>query len=355
MRNRKSHLKYLPVHQHRCWLRQSATKRLLFFTYFISLDLYALPVTEQAGESISSLFILLLVLGTISLGVIVVAMLILWSQKQDHIKNMAVFCMRSLVSHPDERERCEAARSLSQAKDPAVLLTLVDILMDEKTEEPLRNVTRESLSELSKRYQKYRDVIQDILSAQEQNNRQNIIEILKKQFEGSVRKHVQSAIIIGRLTYQLGHYNDAREWLWIADQRNNRKILYHYKIRYLIQICNERILQQGDSLFKEGKYIEAHERYAALFHHLTDEQKQDFALHLREACVYCRLGYFEEANQSLLLALQDGHGIDISMELKHALDENGVIERKPSGVVDAIDHQVSNIMESLVVTAEGKT
>jgi hypothetical protein len=350
MKSRKPQIIDLPGYRQISRMGRSTITALLLFTFFLSSELYALPVTAQENGSPSPLFVTLIALGAVAIAVLAVIVLTVWSRKQDHISNMAVFCMRSLVNHPDESERCEAARSLSHANDPAVLLVMIDILSDQNADEQFRLVARESLLEMSTHYRKYKEVIANIISAIDQGDAQEVIDILTEQFEKTGRKYAQTALIIGRLIFQLGHYNTAREWLRKAESRNRKNSLYDNQIRPLIKTCNEHILQKGDSLFKEGRYAEARERFAALSHHLSLEEKQNYALHLRLACVYYKLGDFDDANQALLLALQDGHETDMSIRLKHALDESGTEKAKspePSGVAGMIEQHVSNIMEHL--------
>ena len=105
----------------------------------------------------------------------------------------------------------------------------------------------------------------------------------------------------------------------------------------IIAACNEKLYAEGDSLFNDGEYRQALERFALASHDLYEKQEERFASHLRLACVYCNLNRYQEALQEMLHALNDHQKTDntllelnrlLKQRLEGAGDESGQEQRE---------------------------
>ncbi|MEN8130753.1 MAG: HEAT repeat domain-containing protein [Pseudomonadota bacterium] len=305
-----------------------------------------LDVVSNNPSGSSNHFIIWFIVGIITLSSLLVTALTWWSNKQDNINNMMIFCIKYLMESVNEAQKVEAARALGQVKDPAALLILVDIINDESAEENLRMTADGALRELSKIYRKYKDVIDELVLAEEKKDHQKTINILISNFEKQKMLYVQSAFVIGREFMRLKKYADAREWLQKAKIRNKKTVVYVHQISELIDICNEKLIFEGDVLFQLGDYYKALERYALASHDLRYSEKQRFVSHLRLACVYCKLSHYNDAFQETLHALHDRHETDVSLKLNNLL-KSQQIDEKSTKILDDIDSYVTDVMARL--------
>ena len=310
------------------------------------------PVTGPGGGIFAAL--LIVILTAILLAALVIIGLILWGRKQDHIRDMMLFCMKDLVHSEDEAGRCASARALGRVNNPAALLVLVDVTWDEEETEAVRKAASEALHEMSAHFRKHKKVITDLELEAEQRNFRGIIENLSANFEQGKTRYVQSAYIIGRHYMRLGRYADGREWLIKAEFRNRKFNLYGNRIGYWIQVCNTRLLEEADDSFKAADYQQAREHYAVLAHGLSNADSQRCAVYLRSACVYCKLKDYRNADQALLQALEHNHETDLALTLLPLLqeilglgDKKVEPKEKLEAITSAIDERASVIMDAL--------
>jgi tetratricopeptide (TPR) repeat protein len=296
--------------------------------------------------------ILMALLVGVLLSAVIVMGLVLWSRKQEHLHDMVVFCMKYLSHSEDEAERAQSARALGRAKDPGALLTLANLTWDEEEPEAVRKAASDALHEMSRHFRAYAKLIPDLEAAAEQRDFPRIIELITANFEQANRKYVQSSYIIGRHYMHLGRYTDARDWLGKAEFRNRKFNLYGNRIRRWIQECDNRLLEEADEMFKAADYQGAREHYAVLGHGLSDADRGRWAIHLRSACVYCKLRDYRNAYQALLQALDHQQAPDLVLTLSPLLQEilgQGDKTGAPSKeqAERAVDERASAIMEVL--------
>jgi len=298
--------------------------------------------------------ILMALLVAVLLSAVIVMGLVLWSHKQEHRHDMALFCMKYLTYSGNEAERAHSARALGRAKDPGALLTLANLTWDEEEPEAVRKAASEALNEMSRR-RAYAKLIPELEAAAEKRDFPRIIELITVNFEQADRKYVQSAYIVGRHYMRLGRYADARDWLEKAEFRNRKFNLYGNRIRRWIQECNTRLLKEADDMFNAADYHGAREHYAVLGHGLSDVDGRRWAIYLRSACVYCKLRDYRNADQALLQALDHQQAPDLALTLSPLLqeilghgDETGATSKEQAGQIErAIDERASAIMEVL--------
>lgn len=336
------------------------TISLLIFATSL-LPRLAPAVVEPAAEEASSFFTqgLLIVIGISALAALVVTVVTKWSRKQDHLNEMVAFCMRFLVDSRQASEGCEAATALGRAKDPRAILVLLDVVNDQQADQTVRKAAAKALSAVSTGYRKYKQVISELISASETQDNSRLIEILTLNFEKSGAGYVQSAHAIGCAYMRQGHYADAKEWFRIAETRNNITPFYGNQIRRLIFKCDQRLFTKGDELFKLGEYHQARERYSAASHGLSDVESLLYSSFLRLACVYCKLGAYDAADQAGLHALKNGQETDMSLALNKLLQQVLDLEHPRSTqqhqrVVSEIDNLATEIMEKLYVRTTNK-
>lgn len=270
------------------------------------------------------------------------------------MNNMIFFCIKYFINTKDIGEKCRAASALGRAKDPAALLVLVDIVNDDKAEDIVRESAREALEQMKQHYRKFRNVIDELLLAIERKDQQKLVEILISSFEKDGKRYLQSAYVIGHELMGLGQYEAAREWLLKAQIRNKKESIYQDQINDSISKCNDYLFAEGDELYKEGDYYAAKEHYTMAATRLKDEDKKRYAAHLRLACVYCKIGDYVDADQSLLQALQHHHETDNSLALIRLLQNVLTNNRKvkiENSEKSKIDKCVAQIMDK--VTTEG--
>jgi len=265
---------------------------------------------------------------------------------------MVSFCMRYLIDAQREAEGREAATALGRARDPRAILVLLDVLNDEQAEETVRKAAADALDTMAGGYRKYKQLINELRSAGEQQDHPRLIELLIENFEKRGNKHVQTAYLVGRSYMRQGHYADAKEWFRIAELRNRHIPFYGNQIKGLIIHCDQRLFAKGDELFKSGKYYEAKERYSAASHGLSEAESTGYSVFLRLACAYCKLGDYEDADQAVLQALKYGQETDMSLSLTKLLQQVRDQEHpKPAQlrqrVVQEIDDLVNGIMAKL--------
>lgn len=303
----------------------------------------------------SLFFFILFGVGIISLSVSLIVALTLWSHRQDQIQCMMRFCIRYLVESKNESEKIEAVTALGQAKDPAALLILLDVVDNEKAGEELRDAADAALREMGRKYPQFTSVIDAALAAVEEKSPQKVIDLLVANFEQRKKKYVQSAYLIGREYMRMEQYAEALAWLQKARMRNRKTHVYFHQISRLISTCNQQLLNEGDVLFRVGEYAAALERYALASHELKPADKEHHALHLRLACTYCKLAQYEDAYRETLLALQEHHktepSLSLSKLLHQMLSEVGttaeVRERRDKLVTEIAD-QAENTMSGII-------
>ncbi len=318
-------------------------------------DIHAAAETldkPQGDDMATPLIIALLI--SLTLGASLIAGLVLWGRKQEHIGEMMLFCMKFLLGSNNVTERCASARALGEAHDIGALLVLVDIISDEEEAEEVHNAAREALQVMSRHSRKHRDVIEGLELSIEQQDSLGIINIILDNFEQKKKRYAQSAFIIGRHYIRLGRYVEAREWLTRAEFRNRKFNLYGERIDYWINTCNNRLLVEADAAFEAADYYLAKEHYAVLDHGLSETEKRHCAIYLRIACVYCKLKDFPNADQALLQALEHNHQTDYALELVPLLRPllnpapgKGTEREKLQDAEARLDARTSKIMRNL--------
>lgn len=273
----------------------------------------------EAGGSV--LFFTLFLLGAVGISILLIFGITRWGHRQDQIRSMMSFSIKYLTESIDEGEKIEAARALGDTHDPNALLILIDILCNEEVGEELRTAAVKSLQEMSREYHQYTGVIDDCIKAVEERNHQRLIDLLIENFEQQKRKYAHSAFLLGRQYMRIGQYADARIWLQYAKVRNKTALIRISQISPLIAACNQQLFDEGDRLFKTGEYRDALERYALASHNLALEEKRRHWTHIRLASIYCKLKHYEDAYQETLLALEDNHKTDTSLNLNKMLHE----------------------------------
>ncbi len=307
-----------------------------------------------AGGAVTGILIALL--AGVALSIPIVMGLVLWSRKQEQLHGMMLFCMKYLIHSTDETERAGSARALGRARDPGALLTLANLTWDDEEPDAVRKAASEALREMSGHYSKHAKLIADLEGAAEQRDFPRIIEIVTANFEQDDKKYVQSAYIIGRHYMRLERYADAQDWLAKAEFRNQKFNLYGNRIKRWLQVCNTRLLDEADDMFKAANYQVARERYAALSHGLSDADRRRWAVYLRSACVYCKLRDYRDADQALLHALDHQHATDLALTLAPLLQEilgrgektGTALTEQAEQLERAIDERASDIMETLL-------
>ena len=313
------------------------TLGIVALLWLVASDIRAEQEVVAHTDSPSLLFAILFVAGLIGLSILIIASLTHWANKQDSINNMMPFCIKHLVENSSEVAKAHSARALGNIKDPRALLILVGVINDEKVTSHLQQTANEALQTMATKYPKYEKLIPDLLKASKEGNHTKTLILLMVNFENQNREYVQSAYVIGREYMRLRKYVDARLWLQRAKLRNEKHVVYDHQILSIIAACNEKLFAEGDSLFNDGEYRQALERFALASHDLYEKQKERFASHLRLACVYCKLNRYQEAFQEMLHAIADHHETDsTSLELKRLLklrlegagDESGQEQRE---------------------------
>ena len=317
------------------------------------------PAMSTAAETTpepSSSAIMSLVLGitTIVVGGLLVLGLTLSSRKEEKIGSMMYFCIDFLINTKDKAERYRAAKLLGQAKSPAALLTLVDVINDDTATDGIRKAAADALLDMSEKYNKFKKVIGRLLIAAEVNDHERTIQLLTDNFEQEDKKFVQSAYVIGRELMGMGKYADARNWLHIAETRDKKLSLYENQIRELTDRCNRLLFAEGDAAFKAGDFHLANECFALAAHGLSTEVSNQFSSFLRIACVYCKLEDYENASQALLQGFQHQEETDTALELStlvnkllHLLKEDPQAKEEQQNVRDELDRFVDQTMEML--------
>lgn len=299
--------------------------------------------------------LLIVVLGALAIAAMIIAGLVYWGRKQDHLGKMTHFCLKFLVHSEDEAERCAMVKSLGEANDFGTLLVLFDVALDEEETGTVREAAHEALHEMGARHRKYKKVVADFEIAAEQKNYPNIIGILIANFESGDTNYVQSAYIIARQYMRLELYQDAWGWLEKADIRNQRTNLYGNQIGHWIQSCKMHLLEEADDSFRNANYQNAKEQYAVLDYGLGEEDMQHFSMYLRSACAFTKLKDYPNADQALLLALAKNHGTELALTLIPLVQELLELRHKKIGPYDrlqtletAIDERSSEIMNVLL-------
>ena len=311
---------------------------------------------EALPEEPPSSAVMSLVFGvaTIVVGGLLVTGLTLSSRKEEKIGSMMYFCIDFLINTRNKTERYRAAKLLGQAKNPAALLTLVDVINDESAEEGIRKAAQDALLEMSERYRKFKKVIGRLIAAAEVGDDERTVELLETHFETEDKKHVQSAYIIGRALIGLEKYVDAREWLHIAEVRNRNAPMYVDQIKDLTDRCTRQLFAEGDMAFKAGDFHLANEQYALAAHGLSAEVSNRFSYYLRAACTYCKLEDYENASQALLQAFDHQQETDTALELSklvnrllHLIKDDHHTKEQHPRLAEELDQFVDRTMDSL--------
>ncbi len=311
--------------------------------------------SASAAGSAGAPGILMALLVAFLLSAVIVKGLVLWSYKQEHRQEMMMFCMKYLVHSSSDAERADSARALGKARDAGALLTLANLTWNEEEPEIVRQAAGEALDEMARRVRKYARLIPDLKSAAEQRDFRHIIELITVNFERDAQKHVQSAYILGRHCMRLERYADARDWFERSESRNRKFNLYGNRIRRRIVECNNLLLEEADNMFRTGDYQGARQHYAVLSHGLSAADRQQWAVYLRSACVYCKLMDYRAADAALQQAIDHQQKTDLVLTLKPLLeailgraDTAGSPAKAPAEQIErAIDERASAIMETL--------
>ena len=291
--------------------------------WLVASDLRAEQEVIAHADSSSLLFAILFVAGLIGLSILIIASLTHWANKQDSITNMMPFCIKHLVENSSEVAKAHSASGLGNIKDPRALLILVGVINDEKVTPRLQQAANEALQAMATKYPKYEKLIPDLLKVAKEGNHTKTLILLMVNFENQNKEYVQSAYVIGREYMRLRKYVDARLWLQKAKLRNEKNAVYDHQILSIIVACNEKLFAEGDSLYNDGEYRRALERFALASHDLDEKLVERFSSHLRLACVYCKLNRYEEAFQEMLHAIADHHETDSTpLELKRLLKQH---------------------------------
>lgn len=323
-------------------------------TVLTALSLFAPAALASNGDMSSASSIALFLIIILGLGGLIIGALVLWGKKQDEINNMMFFCIKYFINSTDTHEKCSAARALGRAKDPAALLLLVDVVNDENVEDGVHKCAADALGQMRRNYRNYRSVIDELLNAVEARDKKKIIDIVVANFEQGEERYLQSAYLIGNEYMALGQYGEAREWFFKARFRNNRESIYQEQIEEAIDQCNNQLFIEGDQLFKEGEYHAAKEHYTLAATRLGEEGQRRFAAHLRLACVYCKIGDYVDADQSLLQALRHHHDTDTSLRLikflQDVLNKNQRLQTDDTSAKRKIDERVTEVMARVTAT-----
>ena len=207
---------------------------------------------------------------------------------------------------------------------------------------------------MSDNYRKFEKVIGRLLAATEVSDHERIIELLKTHFEHEEKKYTQSAYVIGRELVRMGKYADAREWLHVAEVRNRKFPMYVDQIKDFTDRCNGHLVAEGDTAFKAGDFHLANERFALAAQGLSAEVSNRFAYFLRAACVYCKLGEYENASEALLQALNHQQETDTALELNNLVSKMlDLVRDNPQAIEEhqnlskELDRFVNQTMDSL--------
>jgi len=323
----------------------------------------AASASDVAAAGSSDIVSGLLIALAIALVVAVLAVigLVFWGRKQESITDMMLFCMKYLVHSENEAERSSSAKALSRVKDPGALLVLIDVVGDNEESHAVRKAAGEALHEMAQRHRNQAKIIAELEPAIEANDSRAIIKILLQHFEKGKKRFVQSAYLIGRHFLRLGEYVDARDWFRKASLRNSRFDLYGHRIEEMIDTCNQLMLAEANAMFHAGDYHGARQQYAALSKGLGRDGEKRFATFLREACVYCRLKDYKDADQALLQSLEHGHETDLALPLVNLVQKLAVHSDSTSDAVPnreeiekEIDRHVATIMKRLGTTGAVK-
>ena len=307
----------------------------------------------EGGILTGLLFALLL---AVVIAVLVIVGIVHWGHKQEHAGEMTLFCLKYLMHSTDESERCASAKALAKAADAGALLVLLDVSLDEEEAPAVRKAAADALHDMGERSRKYSKVIAELETEKEHDNVAGLIGVVGAHFEQGDKVRAQSAFVLGRLHMQVALYADARDWFVKAEARNRRSKLYGDLIPEWIAECNARLLEEADDAYKSGDFLAAKEHYAVLDHGLRDAERKRGAVHLRAACVYCKLEEYRLADQSLLQALDHNQETELSLSLAPMLQEIvTLLDQKSSTrfqeLRGAINKRVDEIMKVLLEKA----
>ena len=300
----------------------------------------------EDGNSI--LLVLTTLFGVLGLGALIVYGLTSWGKKQDDIDNMMSFCIKYFFDTTNTAEKCNAAAALGKTKNTGALLVLIDVISDEKLEKKVRKAAKKALKEVHTHHRKYRTLIKEITAAIKDKDHQRVVDLLIANFEKNGGGYAQSAYVIGREYIRLDNYDAGREWLNIAQARNQKYNIYGNQILLDIDNCNRHLFDKGDASFKAGDYYSARELYTLASTGIKEEDKKRFAAHLRLACVYAKIGDYIDADQSILQALQHHHRTDLSLKLNKLV--MAMLHTKTKGHGD--NPEVANIKKQIDICVE---
>ena len=123
---------------------------------------------------------------------------------------------------------------------------------------------------MSTHFRRYRDAIETLITAVEESDHQEVIDVLIQNFEGKNKVCVQAAFVIGRQFLKLNKFVEARDWLQAAAYRNKQKPLYGSQIRRMIDATNTRMFVHGDALFQDSDLHEAKKCFSEASHGLNE-------------------------------------------------------------------------------------
>jgi len=311
----------------------------------------AVDAVNGSGDGSTTQALLMVVLGAVAVAAVIIAGLVYWGRKEDHLDEMVHFCLKFLIHSEDETERCASARALGKANDPGALLVLFDITLDEEETEAVRTAASEALHEMATNIRKYKETISDLELAAEQGDYRAIIKGLETNFERGRKTYAQNAYLIARQYIRLDRYENARNWLVKAEFRNRRFSLYGEQIRHWIDLCNIHLLEEADAHYMEGDYQRAKERYAILDTGLNKACRRKYSVYLRMACLFTKMKDFHSVDQVLLQALSHNHDTDLALTLLPLLHEvMGPNTEKLEQVekLEAIGKRADEIMKELL-------
>ncbi len=297
--------------------------------------------------------LLVALLLAVVIALVVILVIVRWSHKQEHAGEMTLFCLKYLVHSTDESERSASAKALAKANDAGALLVLLDVSLDDEELPSVRKAATEALHDMGERSRKYSKVIAELEHEREQENLAGLVGVITAHFEQGEKLYAQSAFVLGRLHMLMSLYADARDWFAKAEVRNRKSRLYGGLIPGWIDECNARLLEEADDAYKSGDYMLAKEHYAVLDHGLHGKEKKRGAVHLRSACVHCKLGEYRLADQALLQALDHNQETELSLSLAPMLQEMTTLDETTAParfqeLKAAIDKRVDEIMKHLL-------
>jgi len=134
---------------------------------------------------------------------------------------------------------------------------------------------------------------------------------------------------------------------------------YLDEIEKRLKFCNYQLFLKGDSLYQSQKYFEALDFYSLASRELNDNEKQDYHVYLRIACVYCKLERYNDALEANIIAMQYNQGIEqevLELEqllqsiIKNTLNKDYQSQQQIKNL-EELDNSIVKIMRRLTINS----